>query len=81
MIPFSEFTAGTYKLYFDTKSYFDGLGMETFYPYVEVVFQVKNPQEHHHISVLISAYGYSTYRGIWFIKPIAFELNDENKLP
>jgi len=63
LISSEEFTAGSYKLYFDTKPYFDNLGMDTFYPYVEIVFQIKNPEEHYHVPILITAFGYSTYRG------------------
>jgi 5-hydroxyisourate hydrolase len=50
----------TYKIRFDTWEYFGG---ETFFPYVEVVFTVKDPAEHYHIPLLLSPYSYSTYRG------------------
>lgn len=53
----------TYKIIFKTKDYFDKTGRETFYPWVEITFTIKNPQEHFHIPLLISPYGFTTYRG------------------
>ncbi|MBC6461854.1 hydroxyisourate hydrolase [Actinomadura sp. HBU206391] len=55
--------AGTYRLRFGTGPYFAAHGTETFYPEVSVVFVVSDPGEHHHVPLLVSAYGYSTYRG------------------
>ncbi len=51
---------GAYRLRFDTSAY---LGSGAFYPYVEVVFHVADPSRHHHIPLLLSPFGYSTYRG------------------
>ena len=48
---------------FGTKEYFDGQGISTFYPTIEVVFEIKNADEHYHVPVLVSPFGYSTYRG------------------
>lgn len=53
---------GTYKLTFFTQFYFDQTGTTTFYPYVEIVFQINSPT-HYHIPLLISPFGYTTYRG------------------
>jgi 5-hydroxyisourate hydrolase len=53
---------GIYKMYFETKPYFDQSGTSTFYPYVEIVFDITS-QEHYHIPLLLNPYGYSTYRG------------------
>ena len=53
---------GTYRMYFETNAYFDKLGMDNFYPYVAVVFQI-NDEKHYHIPLLLSPFGYSTYRG------------------
>lgn len=50
----------TYKIRFETWEHFQG---ETFFPYVEVVFTVKDPAQHHHIPLLLSPYSYTTYRG------------------
>lgn len=52
--------AGVYRLVFDTGSY---LGPEAFYPEVVVAFRVAEPGEHYHVPLLISPFGYSTYRG------------------
>jgi 5-hydroxyisourate hydrolase len=57
------FAAGTYRLVFDTGAYFQALGVAGFYPEVVVVFEVRDPAEHHHVPLLLSPYGYSTYRG------------------
>ena len=55
--------AGTYRLTFDTQSYFASQGIEGFYPQVSVVFIVRDPAQHYHVPLLLSPYGYSTYRG------------------
>ena len=52
-----------YRLVFDTASYFAGRGIEAFYPVVIVVFEIHHPNQHHHIPLLLSPFGYSTYRG------------------
>lgn len=53
---------GIYKMTFDTESYFKSNDTKGFYPYVSIVFEI-NSTEHYHIPLLISPYGYSTYRG------------------
>jgi 5-hydroxyisourate hydrolase len=55
--------AGTYRLRFGTGPYFAATGTETFYPEVSVVFVITDPAGHHHVPLLISPYGYTTYRG------------------
>ncbi len=55
--------AGTYRLTFDTGAYFKGRGKESFYPEVTVFFSVLDPAQHYHVPLLLSPYGYSTYRG------------------
>jgi 5-hydroxyisourate hydrolase len=57
------FEAGVYRIVFDTQAYFEKSGRTTFYPYVEVVFRIADPTQHYHVPLLISPYGYSTYRG------------------
>lgn len=54
--------AGIYKLKFDTKKYFNKLGSQAFYPFVEIVFEIKN-EAHYHVPLLLNPFGYSTYRG------------------
>lgn len=53
---------GIYKLTYLTSEYFKKMKMESFYPWVEVVFELKDG-EHYHVPITLSAYGYSTYRG------------------
>lgn len=55
--------AGIYRLRFDTGSYFAQMGVEAFYPWVEVVFSLAAGGDHYHVPLLLSPYGYSTYRG------------------
>jgi 5-hydroxyisourate hydrolase len=54
-----DLAAGTYRLRFVTEVH---LGPNAFFPQVEVVFRVL-ADEHHHVPLLLSPYGYSTYRG------------------
>jgi 5-hydroxyisourate hydrolase len=55
--------AGTYRLVFDTRTYFAKRGTSGFYPSVTVVFEVDDVNAHYHVPLLLSPYGYSTYRG------------------
>ena len=50
---------GTYRLTFDTRAY---LGESAFFPEVQIVFVVSDAR-HHHVPLLLSPFGYSTYRG------------------
>ncbi len=59
----ASLAAGTYRLVFDTGAYFQALGVAGFYPQVVIVFEVRDPAENHHVPLLLSPYGYSTYRG------------------
>jgi 5-hydroxyisourate hydrolase len=54
---------GMYRLNFDTATYFALLGAEGFYPVVSIVFAVRDALQHYHVPLLLSPYGYSTYRG------------------
>ncbi len=53
---------GIYKLRFETKDYFDMKSIRTFYPYVEIIFDIV-ADEHYHIPLLLNPFGYTTYRG------------------
>lgn len=59
-IPFEK---GIYRLMFDTAPYFRSIQAESFYPYIQIVFELKESSRHYHIPLLLSPYGYSTYRG------------------
>ena len=54
---------GLYRLTFDTQSYFVAQEVEGFYPQVTVVFEVRDPTQRYHVPLLLSPFGYSTYRG------------------
>ena len=49
--------AGRYRLIFDTGAH------SRFYPEVTVTFAVEGDEEHYHVPLLLSPFGYSTYRG------------------
>jgi 5-hydroxyisourate hydrolase len=53
----------TYRLTFATGAYFRDGGRPAFYPRVEVFFDVAAVDQHYHIPLLVSPFGYSTYRG------------------
>jgi 5-hydroxyisourate hydrolase len=54
---------GTYRLAFDTHAYFADRKIESLYPQVCVIFSVRDARQDFHIPVLLSPFGYSTYRG------------------
>ena len=54
---------GKYRLRFETGAYFAGRQIQTFYPMVEIIFHVRDATRHHHVPLLLSPYGYTTYRG------------------
>jgi 5-hydroxyisourate hydrolase len=58
----TELTPGTYRLIFDTDSYFKTQGIKGFYPSVTITFTVAD-KSHYHVPLLLNPYGYSTYRG------------------
>jgi 5-hydroxyisourate hydrolase len=55
--------AGVYRLDFDTARYFQSQGTHGFYPEVSVVFTVPDYGEHLHVPLLLSPFGYATYKG------------------
>jgi 5-hydroxyisourate hydrolase len=57
------FTAGHYRLIFDTGTYYEDRGVECFFREVTISFVVKDPDQHYHVPLLLSPFGYSTYRG------------------
>ena len=57
-----QLAAGTYRLTFDTGNYIRGRTTAAFYPHVVVVFRAR-AGERYHIPLLLSPYGYCTYRG------------------
>lgn len=55
--------AGIYRMHFATKPYFDANNEQGFYPFVDIVFELDGSNSHYHIPLLLTAFGYSTYRG------------------
>jgi 5-hydroxyisourate hydrolase len=55
--------AGTHRLVFATGEWFEAQGVAGFYPEVVVVCRIDDPGAHYHVPLLLSPYGYSTYRG------------------
>lgn len=59
----TQSTAGEYRATFEVGAYFARNGEKSFYPEVYVVFTIDAPSEHYHVPLLLSPFGYSTYRG------------------
>ncbi len=59
----SALIPGVYRLTFDLDRYFAELEIEGFYPEASIVFHVRDAAQHHHVPLLLSPFGYSTYRG------------------
>lgn len=56
-------TKGHHRLTFDVGAFFDQQAVEHFYPQIAIEFNVADPAAHHHVPLLLSPFGYSTYRG------------------
>ena len=54
---------GRYRIAFDTGAYFAAEGVEGFFPVAEIQFVVRDGGAHYHVPLLLSPFGYSTYRG------------------
>ena len=55
--------AGTYRVGFELAPYFAATGTDAFFPRVELEFLVRAADEHYHVPLLLSPFGYTTYRG------------------
>ncbi|MDH3669079.1 MAG: hydroxyisourate hydrolase [Paracoccaceae bacterium] len=65
ILPRQDFAIGTYELVFEVGAYLDGLGAPgpRFLTHVPVRFGIDDPDAHYHVPLLVSPFGYSTYRG------------------
>jgi 5-hydroxyisourate hydrolase len=54
---------GVYRLSFETGAHYRRAGRDSFYERIEIQFHVANASQHYHVPLLLSPYGYSTYRG------------------
>ncbi len=64
LLPAGEvFLPGHYRIILETGPYFLLRRMESFYPQITIAFTVKDPSQNYHVPLLLSPFGYSTYRG------------------
>ena len=56
-------TPGVYQMRFDTAAYFARHGTKGFYPEAVICFEIEDTDQHYHIPLLLSPFGYTTYRG------------------
>jgi 5-hydroxyisourate hydrolase len=56
-------SAGSYRVVFKTGDYYKMNNQKTFFPEIPVEFNMETTGEHYHIPLLLSPFGYSTYRG------------------
>lgn len=56
-------TPGDYRIVFKTGQHYADLKQATFFPEIPVQFRVENAQQHYHVPLLLSPFGFSTYRG------------------
>lgn len=61
--PLAALKPGPHRLRFATAAYFTAAGVHGFYPEVCVIVQIDDPAQHYHIPLLLSPFGYTTYRG------------------
>jgi 5-hydroxyisourate hydrolase len=61
--PGQPLESGSYRLEFETGTWFRGQGSNCFHPYIEIQFEVADPSQHYHVPLLITPFSYSTYRG------------------
>ena len=55
--------AGDYRIRFETTDYYNAHALKGLYPYVEITFTVREGDTHLHVPLLLTANGYTTYRG------------------
>ncbi|XP_066540258.1 5-hydroxyisourate hydrolase [Hoplias malabaricus] len=63
LITREAFVPGVYKIRFETGQYWETLGENSFYPFVEIVFTITDASQKFHVPLLLSRFSYSTYRG------------------
>ena len=75
LLPEGALTPGRYRMVFETAAYHRAVGQPVFYPEVSILFEIHGVHdahgfhdahgviEHYHIPLLLSPFGYSTYRG------------------
>lgn len=58
----TQLEKGIYRMLFQSGDYFEKQGIKTFFPYVMITFEIED-ESHHHIPLLLSPFGFTTYRG------------------
>ena len=61
-LPYTKDNRGVYKLTYHVGPYFESQRQNSFYPFIDVVFQITD-ENHYHVPITLSPFGYSTYRG------------------
>ena len=59
----SELVCTEYRLRFEIAPYFAAQGVASLYPFAEIAFTVRTPEQHYHLPLWVAANGYTTYRG------------------
>lgn len=59
----TQLEKAVYRITFELKDYFARAGRKSFYPYASIAFEIEDPKQHHHVPLLLSGFGFSTYRG------------------
>jgi 5-hydroxyisourate hydrolase len=59
----SSLSAGDYRLTFSVADYFGATKRKSFYNEIVIHFAIAAEDEHYHVPLLVSPFGYSTYRG------------------
>jgi 5-hydroxyisourate hydrolase len=63
LLPSGPLEPRVYRVVFETEAYLVATQQAVFYPRVEIVFRAAQGEQHYHIPLLLSPYGYTTYRG------------------
>ncbi|SFS90729.1 5-hydroxyisourate hydrolase [Sulfitobacter marinus] len=67
ILPKDQFAPGTYELVFEAGDYLDAIGSQPetprFLDQIPLRFGISDPDAHYHVPLLLSPFGYSTYRG------------------
>jgi len=63
LTPAGPVPEGTYRIRFQVGAYFAARQQDAFFPLVEIQFTVPDGTQHYHVPLLLSPFGFSTYRG------------------
>jgi 5-hydroxyisourate hydrolase len=63
LLPVGKLKPGRYRLTFDTSAYLSRSAFPAFFPEISIIFEIHDAAQRYHVPLLLSPYGYSTYRG------------------